>query len=120
MFERITQMVIKILFLIFFVLLLVWVFHEWGKIGYSVFADKPYDGSKSATESVITVTKGESLLNIARDLEKSGIVKNAYVTAMSFRAMEGYDRIKAGEYILKASMKPSEIMEILIHEEEQE
>jgi len=120
MFEKISHTVIKILFFIFFILLLVYLFHEAEKLGYSAFSDRPFDSSENAAETVITVTEGESLLKIARDLEKAGIVKNAYVTALSFRSMEGYDRIRPGEYIVKASMKPSEIMKMLTHEEEEE
>ena len=120
MFEKISRIVIKLLFLIFFVLLLIYLFHEAGRIGFSVFADKAYDSSETAVESVITVTEGEALLDIAKDLEKTGIVKNAYVTAMAFRTMEGYDQIRPGEYILKASMKPSKIMDMLTRKEEKQ
>ncbi|MBQ9155602.1 MAG: endolytic transglycosylase MltG [Eubacterium sp.] len=120
MFEKISGAVIRLLFLIFFILLSVLAFNEARKIGYAVFADQAYDNSASATESLITVTEGESLLNIAKDLERTGIVKNARITALSFRTMEGYDRIKPGEYILRASMKPSQIMEIITRAEDEE
>lgn len=120
MFDKASHMVIKLLFLLFFVLLLIYVFHEAQKVGFAVFADKPYDSSETASESVITVRKDEPLLDIAKDLERAGIVKNAYITALAFRTMEDYDQIKEGEYLVRASMRPSEIMDILIQKEEEE
>ena len=119
MFDRVTHVILRVLLFIIFVLLLVYLFHWAGEVGYSVFADEPYDSSQNAAERLITVTDGEKLLDISRDLERYGIVKNAYITAMSFRTMEGYDRIRPGEYMVKASMKPSEIMTLLVGEKEQ-
>ncbi|MBR0411461.1 MAG: endolytic transglycosylase MltG [Eubacterium sp.] len=120
MFDKVSHFLIKTLLFIFLLLLAVFLFRESEKTGYAVFADRPYDSSPAATESVITVREKEPLLDIAKDLERSGIVKNAYITAMAFRSMEGYDQIVPGEYIMKASMKPSEILKMLIHEEEEE
>ena len=120
MFEKFAHITIRILAFVFFVLILVYLFHRAYGLGYAVFADKPYNTSGTAKESIITVTDGEKLLDITKDMEKAGIVENAYVTALAFRSMEGYDRIKPGEYILTASMKPSEIMNKLIGDEETE
>ena len=120
MIDRFVHVIIRILAIIFFVLILVYLFYKASGIGYLVFADQAYDTTGNAAESIITVTEGEKLLDIAKDLEKAGIVKNAYITALTFRSMEGYDRIKAGEYILTASMKPSEIMSKLVGDEEKE
>ncbi len=120
MLEQFTHVVIRILFFIFFALLLAYCFHQAGEIGYAVFSDAPYNSSQSAPEGVITVTDGEKLLDITKDMEKAGIVKNAYVTALTFRTMEGYDQIRPGEYVLRASMKPSEIMRTLTGQEDDE
>lgn len=120
MFEKISWTLIKILFMIFFIMLLVYLFHEAQEVGYKVFSDRAKDTEKTAIESIITVTEKESLLNIAKDLERAGLVKNAYITAMAFRTMDDYDQIKPGEYIMRSSMRPSEMMKIMIGEDEQE
>lgn len=120
MFDRFANVIIRILAFVFFVLILAFLFHRASGIGYAVFADKPHDATGTAPECIVTVTENEKLLDIAKDLEKNGIVENAYITALAFRSMEGYDRIRPGEYILTASMRPSEIMDKLTEEGETE
>ena len=47
------------------------------------------------------------------------IIENKWVFAISVRFMEGYDRIKEGDYIVKSTQKPSEILRLFINEEEE-
>ena len=120
MFDRFLRFILKFVMFLLFAILLFYLFQRAYEIGYAVFADEPYKRPEMATESIITVREDESLLDIARDLERNGIVKNAYVTAIAFRTMEGYDRIRPGEYILKSSMKPSEIMKTFVGKDEED
>ena len=120
MADKVIRGIVKTLLYIFLVLLFVYIFVSARKVGYLVFADLPLDGPEYAKESILTVEEGEKLLDITKDMEKMGIINNAYVCAMSFRSLEGYKEIRPGEYVLKSSQKPSEILDILIHKEEKE
>lgn len=116
MAEKVLRFVMKLAGVIFLVLLMVYLFRETRNIGYSMFADRPYDSSQNAAETVLTVTEGESLVEIGKELQKAGVVKNAYIFALSIRAMEGYDKIQPGEYLVNAAQKPSEILAELTKE----
>lgn len=118
MAEKVVRIIINALAGIFIVLLLFYLFVSMRQVGYLVFADLPLDGPEYAKESILTVTEDESLLDISKDLEKMGIVNNSRVFALSLRCMEGYKDIQPGEYIVKSSQKPSEILNMLIHKEE--
>ena len=108
MAEKVLHVIIKILMYIFIVLLFI-----------LIFADKPKDKNPQiASETVLVVEQGESLLEISKDLAEQGIVKNPYLFAISLRCMDGYQNIRPGEYQVSSSEKPSEILKQLTHEEE--
>ena len=115
MAEKVLHVIIKILMYIFIVLLFV----RMSGVGRAIFADKPKDKNPQiASETVLVVEQGESLLEISKDLAEQGIVKNPYLFAISLRCMDGYQNIRPGEYQVSSSEKPSEILKQLTHEEE--
>ena len=114
MAEKVLHVIIKILMYIFIVLLFILLFVRMSGVGRAIFADKPKDKNPQiASETVLVVEQGESLLEISKDLAEQGIVKNPYLFAM-----DGYQNIRPGEYQVSSSEKPSEILKQLTHEEE--
>ena len=115
MAEKVLHVIIKILMYIFIVLLFILLFVRMSGVGRAIFADK---NPQIASETVLVVEQGESLLEISKDLAEQGIVKNPYLFAISLRCMDGYQNIRPGEYQVSSSEKPSEILKQLTHEEE--
>ena len=119
MAEKVLHVIIKILMYIFIVLLFILLCVRMSGVGRAIFADKPKDKNPQiASETVLVVEQGESLLEISKDLAEQGIVKNPYLFAISLRCMDGYQNIRPGEYQVSSSEKPSEILKQLTHEEE--
>ena len=120
MSDKLMRYLVKPLFYIFIVLLLVYFFVEMKKVGYLIFADQAKDQPEVASETVLTVEEEDSLVQIGKNLEKNNIIDNAYIFAAALRCSEGYDAIVPGEYVVKSSQKPSEILEELLQKEEKE
>lgn len=121
MVKKALNFLIKILSLILIILLFIFLFKNARSFGYEVFSDQAKDQEESlnVVESSIHISEGESLLKIGTALEAKRIIENKWVFAISVRFMEGYDRIKEGDYIVKSTQKPSEILKLLINEEEE-
>ena len=82
MAEKVLHVIIKILMYIFIVLLFILLFVRMSGVGRAIFADKPKDKNPQiASETVLVVEQGESLLEISKDLAEQGIVKNPYLFA---------------------------------------
>ena len=70
--------------------------------------------STAAIEQNVTVPPGQGLKATAVDLYNRGIIRNAFKFNLYAR-IKGYDKkIKAGEYRLKPSFSPREILEIMV------
>ena len=69
MAEKVLHVIIKILMYIFIVLLFILLFVRMSGVGRAIFADKPKDKNPQiASETVLVVEQGESLLEISKDL----------------------------------------------------
>jgi UPF0755 protein len=69
--------------------------------------------SPSTEEKVVLVGPGQSVSATAESLMRHGLIQSAFKFRLLAR-LRGYDRrLKAGEYGLKASMTPLDILEIL-------
>ena len=86
--------------------------------GYEIFSNKAKDDPARAVESAITIRENESLIRIGKDLERKGIVRNAYVFAATLWTMDDRDRIVPGEYNVSSAQKPSEILKIFTADSE--
>lgn len=80
-------------------------------IFYSQLA--PVQQGKSE-EILFTVKNGATPSEIANQLEKEGLIKNARVFLIYARLTGDLNKFKAGQYLLKASDKPQEVMDILV------
>ena len=70
--------------------------------------------STATTEQSVTIPPGQGLKATAVDLHDRGIIRNAFKFNLYAR-IKGYDKkIKAGEYRLKPSYSPREIIEIMV------
>jgi UPF0755 protein len=75
------------------------------------FARSP--AGPSAEEQYLTVTSGQPLAVTAEELQRRQIVQSAFKFRLVAR-LDGYDRrLKAGEYSLKSSMTPREILALM-------
>lgn len=63
-----------------------------------------------APESLFTVSRGESLADIARNLERAGLVRSAPAVKWLARWRGLEDQLRAGEYVLSAALPPGEIL----------
>lgn len=87
MAEKVLHVIIKILMYIFIVLLFILLFVRMSGVGRAIFADKPKDKNPQiASETVLVVEQGESLLEISKDLAEQGIVKNRICLPYLFAA----------------------------------
>jgi UPF0755 protein len=76
------------------------------------FAGTP--GSSKTIEQIVMVPSGQGLKATAADLYDRGIIRNAFKFNLYAR-IKGYDKkIKAGEYRVKPSNSPREILEIMV------
>ena len=112
--------IIKMLTLILVILLLIYLFKSCSSFGYKIFSDKAKDvaGTPTVVEAVVHISDGESLLQIGEDLEIKSVISNRYTFAIALRCMDDYDKIAEGDYVVDSSMKPSEILSVLISKEE--
>ena len=82
-----------------------WFYFEW-QINYSV--------SQNSTEKNFVIEKGEGVKEIAADLKKSGLIKNAFYFEIYVWREKIEKKLQAGEYLLRENMPVSEIVKILI------
>ncbi len=82
-----------------------WFYFEW-QINYPI--------SQNSTEKNFVIEKGEGVKKIAADLEKSGLIKNAFYFETYVWREKIEKKLQAGEYLLKENMNIPEIVEILI------
>ena len=76
------------------------------------FANTP--GSTDIAEQVVAVPAGQGLHATAEELYDRGIIRNTFKFNLYAR-IKGYDkRVKAGEYRLKPSYSPREILDIIV------
>ena len=70
--------------------------------------------STATVEQTVTVPPGQGLKATAADLHDRGIIRSAFKLNLYAR-IKGYDKkIKAGEYRLRPSYSPREILEIMV------
>ena len=79
---------------------------------FSSFIKKPL--IKEAPEITFTVLGGQSLSNIAENLEKQGLITDSLYFSIYVKLKKAERKLKAGEYTLSASQSPEEIFAILI------
>lgn len=82
-----------------------------GAVFYSQLT--PVQQGKSA-EVLFTVQNGATPSEIANQLEKEGLIKNARVFLVYARLTGDLNKFKAGQYLLKASDKTQDVMGILV------
>ncbi|GMX58604.1 MAG: endolytic transglycosylase MltG [Candidatus Microsyncoccus archaeolyticus] len=64
-------------------------------------------------EKTIIITSGETIINIASDLENQGIIKNRYVFLLTAFIKNDLKNIQAGNYLLNSKMSNNEIINML-------
>lgn len=116
MTKRILNFVMWILGFVVLIFLLSQLFLFTMNLGYEIFSNQAKDPRDQAVESAITIRENESLLEIGRDLKNKGIVKDAYLFAISAWTMDDHDKIAPGEYNITSAQKPSELVEIFTGE----
>jgi UPF0755 protein len=83
-------------------------------LGYLGFQFTHSYSTKESMDVVFEVKPGTSFGTIASELEKQGLVKNAYFFSVYARLKGERSKVKVGEYMVKTDMVPSEILSILI------
>ena len=111
MTKRILNFVMWIVGFIILIFLLSQLFLFTKNLGYDIFSNQANDSKDQAVESAITIRENESLLEIGRDLKNKGIVRDAYLFAISAWTMDDHDKIVPGECNITSAQKPSELVE---------
>ena len=110
------KVIIKLLLYLLVIMLLIYVFILAKNIGYKIFSDQPKDSADSyAVTATIEVKEGESMLEVGKDLESKEIIENAYYFDIAMRFEEKYSFLKPGTYEVSSAMKPSEILDVIVH-----
>ena len=86
---------------------------------YSIVSDAAAEEEPGRDVSV-SVTSDMSAGQVAKLLERKGLVKSANVFKIQMKVTDYEDKIQAGNYTLNTSMSPRKIMKILSGEETQE
>jgi UPF0755 protein len=76
---------------------------------YSAF----YHSGELKNARLVIIPKGFGLSDIAKYLEKNGIIKNRYVLILGAKFLRVSTQLKAGEYAFPARVPPSKILELL-------
>ena len=78
---------------------------------WNQFVNSPASGSSQ--EVIYEISTGKGFSSIAKELESQGVVKNADFFNAYARITGRRSQIKAGEYLLKTDMRPSQVLDIL-------
>jgi UPF0755 protein len=98
----------------------IYVFGTWGyNFGNAVFDPSPVD-EYNGKSVVVTVPEGASVQDIAKIMERSGIVRNSYVFMVQMYLSEYKDEIVPGTYTLSTTMLPDEILAAIAPKSEEE
>ncbi len=104
---------IKILFIVFFTLVIFLV--GGGHLFYhkiSSFVKEPFN--PLAAEKVFSIKPGQSLAVIAQNLKTESIISNKIFFKLFTKYKKAERKLQAGEYILSASKSPEQILEIFL------
>lgn len=78
-----------------------------------IYADTPA-GSEASQNVIVNVRPGQTLKSTADILQRTGLIKSRLKFILMTR-IKGFDKhLKAGEYLLSASMPPHRILEIMV------
>lgn len=82
------------------------------EFGNAIFNVSPMDemGGKNV---VVTITEGESVMDIAEGIEKMGLIEDKYVFTVQFFLSGKKDEIIPGTYTFSTAMIPSEIIGVM-------
>ncbi len=112
--DKVSFHIMKISFKIFLITVIILVFYfGMGRAfntGYQIFSDKPVS-TGTGRNITVEITKNESTFEIARDLEKKGVIKDSYAFIFQ-RIFFGY-RLYPGTYTLNTSMTIREILDTM-------
>lgn len=86
---------------------------------YSIVSDAAVD-EEPGRDVTVSVTSDMSAGQVAKLLERKGLVKSANVFKIQMKVTDYEDKIQAGNYTLNTSMRPRKILKILSGEETQE
>lgn len=114
-------MIFRLLFTLIMVMLVYRAAMEAYNFGYLIFADVPMELSPG-TDKVVTIADGADNWEIAKTLEKDGVVNSAGVFYVQVMLSDYKENLKPGMHELNSSMKSEEIIKVMagVTEEEDE
>lgn len=86
---------------------------------YSIVSDAAVDEAPGRDVGV-NLTGDMSSREVARLLEKKGLVEDAKIFQLQLKVNDYEDALKPGNYVLNTSMTPKEMMKIMAGEAEEE
>ena len=84
-----------------------------GLVGAWILVHQP--AAIEGKEQVIQVSRGAGLQQIAGQLHGAGLIRHPLPFVLYAKAKGMAPRLQAGEYVLRASMSPVEILDVLYH-----
>lgn len=79
---------------------------------YQDYLLSPKDPSDTAQRSFV-IPKGEATINVARRLEKVGLIRSANAFTILARSQSNHTKVQAGDFRLSPAMSPEEILKAL-------
>ena len=70
-----------------------------------------YQSGVMGNARLVIIPKGFGLSDIAKYLEKNGVIKNRYVLIFGAKLLGVSTELKAGEYAFPARVQPSKVLE---------
>jgi UPF0755 protein len=83
------------------------------EFGRAVFDEQAVTTEENAKTAAVTIPKGSSIKTVSEILEKAGVIENKYVFMVQLMLSDYKDSVKPGTYSLSTSYTPTEIIEII-------
>ena len=102
--------VVKYVIIVVLVLFFITKAREAYELGYSIFQESSLDPVGQGQSATITTTAEMSEKDISKLLQKSGLIKSAFVFQVQRRFSEYEGKLQPGTYTFSSDMLPSEMM----------
>jgi len=82
------------------------------EFGYRIFTEKPVD-SEPGVEIVVSISEGDSALDIGKQLEEKGLIRDAKLYVAQYYLSAYVDALLPGTYTLDTAMTAKEMMAVM-------
>ena len=82
------------------------------EFGYRIFSEQPI-AEEPGMDIVITINKGDSIVDISKELEQKGLIRDDWLFVGQYYLSAYVDKLLAGSHTLNTSMTAKEMMVVM-------